>query len=265
MKKITQFLILSATLIFGLNSCLKPTAEPATDQNDSIEASSTAQTGNSGSLSRYATIGNYMYFVDLSKINVYDVSNPSSPQLLSVTEVNTNTLETIQYNDNYLYIGSNVGMYIYDVTDKSNPEYRSMAEHQVACDPVVTDGDYAYVTIRSGNQCGFWGAGVNILEVYDVSSASDPILLTTLNMTHPEGMALLGDLLIVCDRSLKLYDVSNPSNPILVNIYSSNAHDLVVDGGNVIAVTSNGIEQYSVDVENKELNNRQDVVIYGQN
>ena len=45
-------------------------------------------------------------------------------------------------------------MEIYDLTEEQNPVCLSDFNHVRSCDPVVVQGDIAYVTLRSGSFCG---------------------------------------------------------------------------------------------------------------
>ena len=44
-------------------------------------------------------------------------------------------------------------MYIYDNSNPHNPTYMSQFEHAEVCDPVFIEGNFAYVTLRSGSRC----------------------------------------------------------------------------------------------------------------
>ena len=111
--------------------------------------------------------------------------------------------------DGYLYLGSTNGMYIYSLSNPSNPVYISEFVHWEGCDPVVVDGDYAYLTLRGGNLCG---QEESVLEVIDVSNKSNPQLVESYTLENPYGLGIKEDLLFVCDGTagLKVFDKSNP-------------------------------------------------------
>ena len=56
-------------------------------------------------------------------------------------------------------------MYIFNVASPENPQFVSVYSHVVSCDPVVAEGNYAYVTLRSGTNCN---RGLNVLDVVDI-------------------------------------------------------------------------------------------------
>jgi hypothetical protein len=117
-------------------------------------------------------------------------------------------IETIFNRGNHLFLGSMRGMYIYDITSPATPEYVSEFQHGTACDPVVVDDNYAYVTLRGGNFCGATESG---LFIVDISTIENPELKVIYPMDEPYGLGIKDDKLFVCDGAsgLKVYDKSD--------------------------------------------------------
>jgi hypothetical protein len=109
--------------------------------------------GKGGSLARFMIVRDYLYAVDNQKINIFNIQNLSIPTKIKEQNVGWG-IETIFNRNEYLYLGSTNGMYIYDIKSLGNPVFVSRIAHINACDPVVVDEKYAYVTLRSGNLCG---------------------------------------------------------------------------------------------------------------
>src|SRR6185369_8056145 len=108
-----------------------------------------------------------------------------------------------------LFIGSTAGMIVISIADPTQPTIEGIASHLRACDPVVADDAYAYVTVRSGNNCG---GDLNGLCVYDVTGGM--LSLNQVfqgNMSSPQGLALYNSYLYVCDGNtgLVVFDVHN--------------------------------------------------------
>ena len=132
-------------------------------------APSTSTTGQGGSFARFKIVGDYLYAIEWASINVFDISNLDDPKVLE--EVYTNgVIETIYNQGDILFLGGTQGMYIYDITTPDKPTYVSEFVHGRACDPVVVDGDYAFVTLRSGNTCGDTESGLYIVDVADLTN-----------------------------------------------------------------------------------------------
>jgi hypothetical protein len=99
-------------------------------------------------------------------------------------------------------------MHILDNSDPTNPTYLSTFRHARACDPVVVEGNTAFVTLRDGNECQNF---VNQLDVVDISNLLDPQLIASYPMHRPHGLSVRDNILYLCedDQGLKVFNVSN--------------------------------------------------------
>lgn len=169
-----------------------------------MESANGGTTGQGGSLARFKIVEDYLYAVDSHNINVFNISDMDNPQALEDVYAGFD-IETIFYNGSYLFLGSMRGMYIYDITDPAAPSKVSEFEHGTACDPVVVDGDYAYVTLRGGNMCGATESGLFIVDISDISN---PELAVQYPMDGPYGLGIREEKLFICDGTsgLKVYD-----------------------------------------------------------
>lgn len=172
-------------------------------------------TGQGGSLARFKIVADYLYAVDSHNINVFDISNLDDPKDLEDVYAGFD-IETIFNQGNHLFLGSMRGMYIYDITDPATPTFVSEFEHGTACDPVVVDGDYAYVTLRGGNWCGATESG---LFIVDISNIENPELAVTYPMDGPYGLGIKDEKLFVCDgdSGLKVYDKTDINDLVELN------------------------------------------------
>ena len=163
-------------------------------------------TGQGGSLARFKIVGDFLYAVDSHNINVFDISNLEAP--LDLEDVYAGfDIETIFNRGDHLFLGSMRGMYIYDITNPAVPTFVSEFQHGTACDPVVVDDKYAYVTLRGGNFCGATESG---LYIVDITTIEQPELKVIYPMDEPYGLGIKDDKLFICDGSsgLKVYDKS---------------------------------------------------------
>ncbi|NND14956.1 MAG: hypothetical protein HKN89_01380 [Eudoraea sp.] len=163
--------------------------------------------GQGGSLARFKIVADYLYAVDSHSINVFEISDLANPQDLEDIYAGFD-IETIFNRENHLFLGSRRGMYIYDITEPAVPSFVSEFQHGTACDPVVVDGDYAYVTLRGGNACGALESGLFIVDISDITN---PFLAESYPMEEPYGLGIKDEKLFVCDGSygLKVYDKTN--------------------------------------------------------
>ncbi len=163
--------------------------------------------GTGGSMARFTLSNEHLYAVDENTLRVFNVENASDPTFIKPIDLGWG-IETIFPFENKLFIGSNNGMHIYDASTPNSPTRMAVYEHVQACDPVVVNSEYAFVTLRNGNAC--WN-GVNELQVIDIKDPYNPILKKSYAMLNPHGLGLAGDYLYVTEgtHGLKSFNVSN--------------------------------------------------------
>ncbi len=210
---------------------------------DMAAESAGGDTGTGGSLARFKIVADYLYAVDRHNINIFDISNLETPQVLPDVFVGFD-IETIFNREDQLFLGSMRGMYIYDISDPATPSFISEFQHGTACDPVVVDGDYAYVTLRGGNGCGATESG---LYIVDIANISRPELAVQYPMDGPYGLGISGSLLFVCDGAsgLKVYDHSDVFDLQLLDHFEAIfAYDVIPQQDRLLLVGEGEITQY---------------------
>jgi len=213
--------------------------------------------GQGGSMARFTIKDDILYVVDHSTLKLFDVTEASQPRYLPVKDQKLGVgVETIFIMDSLLFIGAETGMYMYNVERPDFPQYLSSVSHIRSCDPVVADGNYAYITLNSASvRCG---RGTNVLMVYDISNPLYPILKREIPMNAPQGLGVAGNKLFVCDNGLKVFDISNPVEPIWVDDHSSvpeigdiDTYDVIPRNGVLLLIGKNGL--YQIDYTGEKL------------
>ncbi len=202
-------------------------------------------TGTGGSLARFTIYGEYLYTVDRQVLKTFSLSDPELPELLGSTNIGMDIETIYPYNGN-LFIGSMEAMYIYSLADPANPLREAMATHTRACDPVVANGNHAYVTVRSGTDCG---GPLNALLVFDVSNLKQPVQLSQLPLTNPHGLGITGNTLYVCDGAagLKVFDVTDPKSPAsLTHREGYTFKDCIPHGDILVCMVEQGLVIYDI-------------------
>lgn len=206
-------------------------------------------TGVGGSMARFGLVNDYLYCIDNNQLHSFDIGNSADPVRTASTSIGWD-IETLYPFRNKLFIGSATGMFIYDISNPASPAREGQFVHARACDPVITDGNYAYVTLRDGTTCP---GTSNQLDVVDVNNMSSPFLLKSYNMTHPHGLSKAGNLLFICDGrdGLKVYDAAQPGNlQLKKHIRGLETFDAIAWNNNLIVVAKEGLCQY--DISNPE-------------
>ena len=135
-------------------------------------------------------------------------------------------------------------MYIYSISNPAVPEFVSEFQHGTACDPVVVDDEYAYITLRGGNNCGALESGLFIVDITDIAA---PALTTSYPMDEPFGLGIKGNWLFVCDGSsgLKVYDKSDVENLVQLNHFEDVvAFDVIPLSNSLLMVGEEVFYQY---------------------
>jgi hypothetical protein len=235
-RNILIILLLVTTVIF--NGCSK-------DSSSSDAAAFSNPTGTAGSLSRFTIVGNYLYAVDISRLNVFDISNPLTANKVGSQEIGFDIETIFPYGDK-LFIGSSNAMFIYSLTNPASPQQLSTVQHLRACDPVVANDTVAYVTLRTGNRCN---GVVNALNVYNVRNVTQPVLLRQINLTNPIGLGYSGNALYVCDKqNLRVFDITNGTNPLLSMTIAGTEefYDVIPYGNLLICYVDKGVSFYDI-------------------
>ena len=224
MKKL--LLVLSVSLF--LFSC--------NDQGDvSTESQGNSDSvGKSGSTSKFAIIGGYLYIVEGSYLKTIDITDPAKPEQIDEILVRDD-LETIfpykhisdGKEEDVLLLGALSGMHIYKINLDGTPNNGEniVLQHQRSCDPVVAYDGYAYFTLREGAGCREGQSELHTIDfdskhiekkLIDLNDLDNPKDETPIAMDGPKGLSFSNDkrALLVCDKnSLKVFSLEIPEEP----------------------------------------------------
>jgi len=207
-------------------------------------ATSSGTTGIGGSMARMAIVDDHLYAVSNELLSSISIANPLNPNYLNSRNLHLGigSAETIYPFQDKLFIGSMSGMYIFSITDPDKPALLSTFSHATVCDPVITDGTNAYITLRSGAFC----RGVeNELDVVNVQDVMHPAFVKKYNLAQPYGLSKDGNTLIVCDAGLKIYDATDPNNlQLKLSIPIADAYDVICVKGIAIVSAKDGLYQF---------------------
>jgi hypothetical protein len=208
----------------------------------SSAVSNSKSTGVAGSMSKLAVLNNYLYAISQSTLNAVSVSPSNYFANKKTYLARIGAGETIYPFKDKLFIGASSGMTIFDVSVPDQPNQMGVFSHAKLCDPVITDGDNAYVTLRSGNACS---GTENELDVVNVQNLYSPSLIKKYNLSHPKGLSKDGNILMVCDEGLRVFDATTPDNLILKKTISiDNPYDVICLNGIAIVSAEDGLYQY---------------------
>ncbi|GAB3734142.1 LVIVD repeat-containing protein [Spirosoma lituiforme] len=217
-------------------------AQASSAGSDKASGSSTTN-GVAGSMARFALYSDYLYTVNQSTMQLFDIKNPAQPKVGNAIQMGWGIETIFPYKDK-LFIGSQTGMFIYDNANPEKPQRLSVFQHARVCDPVVVHENLAYVTLRSGNQCGGF---TNQLDVVDVSDLTNPRLLKSYPMRNPHGLGVSYPNLFICEGvyGLKSLDVADAMNVNeLQHIENLNAYDVIPLEKSLLLIGKDGFYQF---------------------
>jgi len=223
-----------------------PTCSFAASPSSSMAPVATVpnKTATNGSTARFSIINNFLYTVGSYSMTTFNISDPLVPAFASTVQI-VGPVETIYPLKNRLFVGTNNGMYMFDVqSSPSTPSLIGQFTHIVACDPVIADENYAYVTL---NDSSFCRGAVNELKIIDIKDVANPVDVMTYNLTHPIGLSKDGNHLFICDGKdgLKIYNAANVNGLQLIKqLKDAFDYDVIAQNGIAVVVASNGIYQY---------------------
>ncbi len=201
--------------------------------------------GIGGSTAKFTLMNDHLFTIDNHSLKVFDVSAAQDPVYSKTVNIGFG-IETIFPYQNKLFIGSTTGMHIYNASDPSAPVKLSTYQHFTSCDPVVVEGNYAYVTLRSANTCQ---QGVNLLEVLNIHDPASPQLVSSFSMLNPHGLAINASKLFICEgqNGLKAFDSSDVlkiGQNQLSFLKGFNAVDVIAGPKSLIVTGADGIYQF---------------------
>jgi hypothetical protein len=245
MKPIFKLLTLLVFLVL-YTGCSEDSTSPSGNSTSS-QSSGGSTTGSGGSLARFTIASDHLYIVSENQLFTYSLSDASTPAYKGAIPL-WGGVETIYAMDDHLFFGTQNGVLIYNISNADAPQYVSNYVHVTSCDPVVARGDYAYSTLRTGQQC--W-RGNNQLDVINISSLRNPYNEISIDLENPMGLGLYEDFLYVCDNDkIKQFDVSRANFPVFRNETSlSGCFDVIIKDNTLIAVHTSGVSQYRISSE----------------
>ncbi len=232
MKNISFLLILSVALLAG-----------ACEDGMSNDNNFTPGAGRGGSMAQFTVYNGQLYLLKKDELVSYSLQNPATPALGSTINVGIDA-ETLFPSGGSLFIGSQNGMHIYSLADPLRPQHISSYRHVTSCDPVVVEGNYAYVTLRTDSPCQW---GVNELQVLDVTQQTSPQLIYQMVMANPQGLAVNEGTLYVTngDAGLTVLDVANPYAPQVLKEYPDfYGYDVIFTTNSLMMIGREGLVQY---------------------
>ena len=202
--------------------------------------------GGDNTLARFAITGDELYIIDKQSLRHFDISDPNNPVEGGRITVGFN-VQAINADDNRLYMSTLTELNTFDLADPDNPQLVGTYDGVNACNPVVFQGDYMYVSRRLGNPCGW--SQLSHLAVVDFKDAGNPVESISYEMESPYGLGTSPNTLFVCEggNGLRVFLTEDPVDLVQTAHFRNLEAFQVVPNGDVLVITaSDGIYQYDI-------------------
>lgn len=155
----------------------------------------------------------FLYTTDLNKLNIWDVSNPLSPNLVGSYQTPTFIAELI-VRGGYAYLSQYFGadLTILDISNPTTPTFVSSLNLPGNSSSLTVEGNFIYHS-----------KGSDGIQIVDISNPTMPVALGSFNTAGSVygQVAISGSYAFLPDsyNGLVVLDVSQPTAPILVTTY----------------------------------------------
>lgn len=208
-----------------------------------------ARTTQTGAATRFVVQGSRLYAIDNQNLQVYDISssatgtsNTYGPAHWQRTVPVGLTIQALYPAGSRLFVGTPSGLLLLDVSNPQLPAFSSFVP-ATSCDPLASDGRWAYLSLRADQPCG---GGTNQLQVVDLIAPQQPRTVQNYPLGRPYGLSLLSDSaqLFVCDNGLKVYTTRQAPTLTLLDQLSVAALDVQAADGLLLVTSSEALTQY---------------------
>jgi hypothetical protein len=232
MERLRSPLLDFAFVLFGLLLPPASSSTPCVDYADHLRMISLGDPDLplSSGYHGVATMGDFAYVAAYDDLVVYDVSNPSEPEILetiSLMDLQLRPTTGIVLQGSLLYVtqGFQFGtgrVALLSLQNPSNPSVIGAVETPTTALDVAANDKFAYVACADGR-----------FEILDVRPPQTAFLVSTVSTGGGDvkGIALLDGTLHVAagTNGLRSYSLSNPTAPVLLDTWLPPAGDRAVD------------------------------------
>ncbi|WP_316735160.1 hypothetical protein [Pedobacter aquatilis] len=218
----------------------------ANDAASFSNSANSSSSGQGGSMARFTLLNDYLYTVGNMDLSLFDIKTATNPSFIKSIVLGWG-VETIFPYENKLFIGTNTGMHIFSAAQPENPIKLSTYSHVFACDPVVVQGKYAFVTLRTGTICR---QGSNQLEVVDIEDPTKPKQVAVFPMKNPHGLSVSGNNLFLCEGEfgVKSFNITNKTEidkNMLQHLTNIKSYDVIAGPKSLIVTGADGVYQFT--------------------
>lgn len=207
---------------------------------------SPAELGQTGTVTRFVVQNSRLYAIDNQNLQVYDIGGGAANSYAAARWQRTIPLganiQALYPAGSRLFVTTPSGLLLLDPANPQLPAVGS-AVAATSCDPLVSDGRWAYLSMRADRTCG---GGTNQLQVVDLTDPLRPHTAQNYPLTRPYGLSLLADSaqLFVCDQGLKVYTTRQAPTLTQLDQLAVEALDVQAADGLLLVTSADALTQY---------------------
>ncbi|MBI5373996.1 MAG: hypothetical protein HZA77_01065 [Candidatus Schekmanbacteria bacterium] len=154
--------------------------------------------------------GNYAYVAGINGLSIFDVSDSSSPELITTFPTQDKAKAVFIAGDKAYIAANSKGLVIVDISAPSSPQLLGSLKISGYAKDVFVDGNTAYIATGK--------AGIKII---DVTTPEAPKLISSYKTFNALGLYVVENTVYVADgkKGLQIVDVSNLGKPKLKSKY----------------------------------------------
>ncbi|MHA1190766.1 MAG: LVIVD repeat-containing protein, partial [Promethearchaeota archaeon] len=163
--------------------------------------------------------GDIAFAADKRGMEVYNISNPSSPELINYYDT---AFYDVYFTNNYAYVASySFGFQILSISDPTNI-YIVGSNNVYFTDPFFSDRRYADKIIVSGSYAYIYDY-YHELIVFSIANPANPVMVGDWHDGSPYlvyDILIRGNHLYLVAGPITIFDITTPTNPIFRSKYA---------------------------------------------
>jgi hypothetical protein len=196
---------------------MQPSVSLAKPERAASSSPNLALLGQMGGVAQHLAVqGNYAYMGEGARLDIFDISNITSPVLVSQSSLLDSHIYDLAISGQYAYVITESGLTIFDISNPAQPVIVNLYNLGGTFTAVAVSGALALVS-------NVYYPNRYYLEIINISDPVNLVRLDYVELPEPaSGIVVQGTLAyIACGQSgLRIIDISVPSNPHEIGYYN---------------------------------------------
>ncbi|RMF93978.1 MAG: hypothetical protein D6734_08820 [Candidatus Schekmanbacteria bacterium] len=178
-----------------------------------------------GKFNDFQVVGNYAYITTENGLQILDISNPASPQIVNVLN-DYGRFEKISISGGKMCTSAGKKLYTFDIANPTAPTFLGLFLTKYNIKSLILSGNILYLLVANTG-----------LEILDISTPYSPVLKSTLNISSSSftDLEVEGNKAYILSNGayingFQIVDISNTLSPVLLGSYKYSGRSLYLSG-----------------------------------